>query len=52
MVSADRHPPSRFNAARYCLGENVRARPDKTALILVGAGEAVETLTFAEADRK
>lgn len=51
MVSADRHPPTRFNAARYCLGENSRTRPDKTALILVGAGEAVETLTFAEADR-
>ena len=51
MVSADRHPPPRFNAARHCLGANARTRPDKTALILVGAGDAVETLTFAEADR-
>ncbi|GJD45852.1 Long-chain-fatty-acid--CoA ligase [Methylobacterium cerastii] len=51
MVSADRHPPPRFNATRYCLGVNAEARSEKTALILVGADDAVESLTFAEADR-
>ena len=50
-VSDDRHPPARFNAARYCLGANAAARPDKTALVMVGAGGAVASLTFGEADR-
>ena len=50
-MAADRHPPIRFNAARYCLGENARTRPDKTALVLVGGAEAVASLTFREADR-
>ncbi|WP_341915287.1 AMP-binding protein [Ferrovibrio terrae] len=41
--------PARFNIARYCLAENARLRPDKTAMILVGeAGEF--RMTFAEAD--
>ncbi|MDP4026016.1 AMP-binding protein [Methylobacterium sp. NEAU 140] len=49
-MSDDRHPPARFNAARYCLADNARLRPDKTALILVGDG-TVSRLTFAEVDR-
>ncbi len=50
-MSDDRHPPARFNAARYCLGANAAARPDKTALVMVGEGGAVASLTFGEADR-
>lgn len=50
-MSDDRHPPARFNAARYCLGENARARPDKTALSMVGADDAVSRITFGAADR-
>ncbi len=49
-MSDDRSPPARFNAARYCIGENARLRPDKTALILVGDGTEAR-LTFAEVDR-
>lgn len=40
---------ARFNLARYCLAENARLRPDKTAMILVGAGSEFR-MTFAEAD--
>ncbi len=49
-MSDPRHPPIRFNAARYCLGENARLRPDKVALILVGE-DSEARLTFAEVDR-
>jgi len=42
--------PQRFNAARYCLAENARLRPDKPALVLAGP-ETASVLTFAEADR-
>lgn len=45
-----RHPPARFNAARYCLAENARLRPDKTALVLVGDGTA-SRLSFGDVDR-
>lgn len=45
-----RHPPARFNAARYCIGENAKLRPEKTALILVGDGNEAR-LTFGEVDR-
>ncbi|MCJ2133783.1 AMP-binding protein [Methylobacterium sp. J-026] len=48
--SDHRHPPERFNAARYCLAENARLRPDKTALIMVGDG-TVDRLSFGAADR-
>lgn len=41
--------PARFNLARYCLAENARLRPDKTAMILVGASGEVR-MSFAEAD--
>ena len=41
----DRRPPARFNAARYCLAENARLRPDKTALVMVGDGTA-DRLSF------
>ncbi|MET0258701.1 MAG: AMP-binding protein, partial [Methylobacterium sp.] len=51
MSDDDRTPPERFNAARYCLAENARLRPDKTALVMVGAGEAVTRITYAEAER-
>ena len=47
----DRTPPPRFNAARYCLAENARRRGDKTALVMVGEGDAVSRISFAEADR-
>src|SRR4051812_3779423 len=50
-VSDDRYPPAHFNAARYCLGENARVRPDKTALVMVGDGGETTRLTFGEADR-
>lgn len=46
----DRHPPTRFNAARYGLGANAHLRPDKAALVMVGDG-TVSRLTFGEADR-
>ncbi len=49
-MSDDRHPPARFNAARYCLGENARLRPEKTALILVGDGTEAR-LSFGDVDR-
>ncbi|MBS4047269.1 MAG: AMP-binding protein [Alphaproteobacteria bacterium] len=41
--------PARFNLARYCLAENARLRPDKTAMILVGA-DGEFRMSFAEAD--
>lgn len=41
--------PARFNLARYCLAENARLRPDKTAMILVGADREFR-MSFAEAD--
>ncbi|MEE7450429.1 AMP-dependent synthetase [Methylobacterium radiotolerans] len=46
----DRRPPARFNAARYCLAENARLRPDKTALVMVGDGTA-ERLSFGAVER-
>lgn len=49
-MSDDRDPPARFNAARYGLAENARLRPDKTALVMVGA-DTVARITFGEADR-
>ena len=50
-IPDDRLPPLRFNAARHCLAENARLRGDKTALVMVGEGEAVGRLSYAEADR-
>ena len=50
-MSEDRHPPVQFNAARYCLGDNARTRPDKIALVMVGEGATTDRLTFREADR-
>lgn len=47
----DRTPPRRFNAARHCLADNARLRPGKTALVMVGAGDDVTRITYAEADR-
>lgn len=41
--------PARFNIARYCLADNARLRPDKTAMILVGAAGEFR-MSFAEAD--
>jgi len=41
--------PAKFNLARYCLAENARLRPDKTAMILVGASGEFR-MSFAEAD--
>jgi acyl-coenzyme A synthetase/AMP-(fatty) acid ligase len=41
--------PPRFNLARYCLAENARLRPGKTAMILVGASGEFR-MSFAEAD--
>ena len=49
-LSNDRHPPARFNAARYGLAENARLRPDKTALIMVG-DDSEARLTFGEVER-
>jgi acyl-coenzyme A synthetase/AMP-(fatty) acid ligase len=46
----ERHPPARFNAARYCLAENARLRPDKTALVMVG-DDTDERLTFGAVER-
>ncbi|GJD38696.1 class I adenylate-forming enzyme family protein [Methylobacterium bullatum] len=51
MIRPDAPPPARFNAARHCLAENARLRPDKTALIMAGAEDGAFHLTFAEADR-
>ncbi|MCJ2131923.1 acyl-CoA synthetase [Methylobacterium sp. E-045] len=51
MIRPDAPPPARFNAARHCLAENARLRPDKTALIMAGAEGGAFHLTFAEADR-
>lgn len=48
---SDRHPPARFNAARYCLGANAAARPDKTALVMVGEGAETARLSYGDADR-
>lgn len=41
--------PPRFNIARYCLAGNARVRPDKTAMILVGADHEFR-MTFGEVD--
>jgi acyl-coenzyme A synthetase/AMP-(fatty) acid ligase len=41
--------PAQFNLARYCLADNARLRPDKTAMILVGAAGEFR-MSFAEAD--
>jgi acyl-coenzyme A synthetase/AMP-(fatty) acid ligase len=41
--------PTRFNLARYCLAENARLRPNKTAMVLVGA-DGEFRMSFAEAD--
>ncbi len=49
-IPDDRLPPLRFNAARYCLADNARLRGDKTALVMVGEGEAAR-LTYGQADR-
>lgn len=49
-LSDDRHPPARFNAARYCLAENARLRPDKTALLLIGDGTA-DRLSFGAVEQ-
>jgi len=49
-LSDDRCPPTRFNAARYCLAENARLRPDKTALVMVGDGSDTR-LTFGAVER-
>ncbi|KQP05546.1 AMP-binding protein [Methylobacterium sp. Leaf93] len=51
MIRPDAPLPARFNAARHCLAENARLRPDKTALIMAGAEDGSFHLTFAEADR-
>ena len=50
-IPDDHLPPPRFNAARYCVAENARLRGDKTALVMVGEGDAVSRLTYAEVDR-
>ncbi|WP_370153232.1 class I adenylate-forming enzyme family protein [Ferrovibrio sp.] len=42
--------PARFNIARYCLAENARLRPDKTAMILAGADHEFR-MTFGEVDQ-
>src|SRR5690606_6178646 len=41
--------PPPFTIARYCLAGNARLRPDKTAMILVGA-ESEFRMTFGEVD--
>ncbi|HEX6959819.1 MAG TPA: AMP-binding protein [Ferrovibrio sp.] len=41
--------PARFNMARYCLADNARRHPDKTAMILVGADNELR-MTFGEVD--
>src|SRR5512132_4207704 len=43
-------PPERFNIARYCLAEHAAARPDKTALIVVGGGQE-RRWCYGELDR-
>ena len=39
--------PDSLNLTAYCLAENARVRPDKTALTVVGA-DSVETWTFGD----
>ncbi|MGA0593825.1 acyl-CoA synthetase [Enterovirga sp. CN4-39] len=49
--AADRDPvPERFNAAHYLLAGNAALRGEKTALIMVGAGNEVVRHSFAEID--
>ena len=43
-------PPERFNIARYCLAAHAAARPDKTALIVVGGGQE-RRWCYGELDR-
>jgi acyl-coenzyme A synthetase/AMP-(fatty) acid ligase len=43
-------PPERFNIARYCLAEHAVARPDKTALIVIGAGDRRRYWSYRELD--
>ena len=43
-------PPERFNVARYCLAAHAAARPDKTALIVVGGGQE-RRWCYGELDR-
>lgn len=47
-------PPARFNMARYCLGESVKSRSDKPALIVVSDADAdlsqAECWTYGELD--
>lgn len=50
-MTDDRRPPLRFNAARHCLAQNARLHGGKTALVMVGDGGIIETLTYSEADR-
>lgn len=47
----DQIVPPRFNAARYCLADNARLRPDKIALAIVGEDGRAQALTFGEVDR-
>lgn len=44
-------PPDRFNIARYCLAENARRQPDKTALVIAGDGGQERRWSFAGLDR-
>jgi acyl-coenzyme A synthetase/AMP-(fatty) acid ligase len=51
-ASPDRDPvPARFNLARYCLAANAAARPDVTALTIVGDAGA-QRWTHGELDLK
>jgi acyl-coenzyme A synthetase/AMP-(fatty) acid ligase len=51
-ASPDREPvPARFNLARYCLAANAAARPDVTALTIVGDAGA-QRWTHGELDLK
>jgi acyl-coenzyme A synthetase/AMP-(fatty) acid ligase len=43
--------PRRFNLARYCLAENARLRPSKTAMVIVGRDLDEERWSYAEVDR-
>ena len=47
---SDHSPPERFNIARYCLAAHAAARPDKTALIVVGGGQE-RRWCYGELDR-
>ena len=47
----ERLPPERFNIARYCLAENARRQPNKTALVIVGDAGPERRWSFAELDR-